>query len=229
MVMKIHHILISNQSAYRIPYSWALACLVSILLLSSACSDKSNEGLAEGLEIVEKTDSYGNIERYSRRVEDYAKEGSYSLISPEGNVLITAEYRNDTLHGTRVLYYENGDTQIVEQYEHGLFAGPYRAYYEGGRLELVGTYVANTMEGWWKRYYPSGQLMEEVSFQDNEENGPFSEYHENGNLKAKGYYKDGDNEHGMLELYDEQGELTRRMNCERGVCRTIWEKDANSD
>jgi len=176
------------------------------------------------LEIVEKTDAYGNIERYSRRLSDYAKEGAYSLISPEGNVLETANYLNDTLHGSRVLYFETGDTQIVERYEYGLFAGPYQTYYEGGSMELEGEYIANSMEGTWKRYYKDGQLMEEVGFQDNQENGPFIEYHPNGNLKAEGYYKDGDNEHGSLKLYDEEGILVKTMNCKHGVCRTIWEK-----
>lgn len=184
-----------------------------------------SESRAEDLEVVEKTDAYGDIERYSRRINNYAKEGPYSRISPEGNILETANYRNDTLHGPRVLYFENGDTQVIEQYDYGVFAGPYRAYYEGGALELEGNYVANAMEGNWKRYYPNGQLMEEVSFQDNQENGPFTEYHENGALKAEGYYKEGDNEHGLLKIYDEQGELIKTMNCQHGVCRTVWEKE----
>lgn len=178
------------------------------------------------MEIVEKTDAHGNIERYSRRVDDYAKEGQYSLISPEGNLLETAEYHNDTLHGIRVLFFENGDTQVVERYDYGIFAGPFQAYYEGGILELEGNYEANVMEGTWKRYYKSGKLMEEVTFQDNAENGPFTEYYENGKIKAEGYYKDGDNEHGSLKIYNEEGVLVKTMDCQHGVCRTIWEKES---
>lgn len=194
---------------------------------SGSGSSMDQSKAAGDLEVVEKTDAYGNIERYSRRPEDYTKEGLYSKISPEGNLLETANYHRDTLHGTRVLYYENGDTQIVENYQYGAFVGPFRAYYEDGALELEGIYTANSMEGEWKRYYPGGQLMETVNFQDNNENGPFKEYHENGNLKAEGYYKDGDNEHGSLKIYNEQGELTRTMDCQHGVCRTIWEQETD--
>lgn len=210
--------------------------ILSLFFFGAACNsstgepgtnDPAEEGVSGDVEIVEKTDAYGNIERYARRLSDYAKEGKYTLISPEGNILETAQYQNDSLHGSRVIYFENGDTQIVEQYQHGLFAGPYRAYYEEGGLELSGTYTANSMEGVWKRYYPSGQLMEEVNFQDNQENGPFTEYHENGKLKAEGYYQDGDNEHGLLKIYDEQGELAKTMNCQHGVCRTVWEKEGS--
>ena len=48
------------------------------------------------------------------------------------------------------------------------------------------------------------------------------EYFRNGNLKAEGSYLDGDNEHGLLKLYDETGRLIRKMECEQGVCRTFW-------
>ena len=222
----------------RMLFRHSLVCLL-LLSISSLYSCKGKAGKApdtaetasfEGeLETVEKTDPYGNTERYSRRLENYAKEGRYSKMSPEGELIETANYHNDTLHGARVLYYENGDTLIVENYVHGHFVGVYRAYYEGGALELEGSYTANSMEGEWKRYYPNGQLMETVSFQDNQENGPFVEYHENGNLKAEGYYKDGDNEHGLLKVYDAQGELVKTMNCQHGVCRTVWEKEGETD
>jgi len=186
------------------------ACL---FLLSTACKSR--------MEQVEHVDSYGYTERYTRDKESYAKEGLYQKFDEEDRLLEEAQYENDTLHGIRVLYYETGDTQVVEHYRQGRFDGPFRAYYESGQLEIDGQYVDNKMSGFWKRYYKSGQLMEKVSFRNNQENGPFIEYHENGNLKAEGNYLNGDNEHGLLKLYDEQGQLLRKMNCDRGVCRTI--------
>src|SRR5690606_462795 len=96
------------------------ACSGSSATHSPADAKTSGDTKAGDLEVVEKTDAYGNTERYSRRTEDYAKEGQYSLISPEGNLLETAEYHHDTLHGFRVLYYENGDTQAVERYDYGI-------------------------------------------------------------------------------------------------------------
>jgi len=197
---------------------------VVLFFLVFSCGD-SNDGLPEGLEMVERTDSYDNIERYSRRVDTYAKQGEFMRISPEGNVIEVSQYNNDTLQGPRVMFADNGDTLIIENYQNGLFQGEYRAYYEGNVLELEGNYVANFMEGEWKRYYQNGQLMEVVSFSDNEENGPFVEYHENGKMKAEGYYRNGDHEHGLLKMYDEAGELEKTMNCENGICRTVWSKE----
>ena len=55
------------------------------------------------------------------------------------------------------------------------------------------------------------------------------EYFRNGNLEAEGTYRNGDNEHGLLKLYNEEGELIKTMNCEDGVCRTVWKKDQNRE
>ncbi len=188
-----------------------------VLALLSHCSSK--------LERVETTNEYGYTERYRRDRETYAREGTYQRYNTQGELVEQAEYRNDSLIGERILFYENGDTQIVETYRNGAFEGPYRLYYEGGPVQQEGRYVNNVMEGEWKGYYPSGQLKEVVTFRNNTENGPFREWHENGQLKAEGTYRDGDNEHGELKLYDEQGELERVMNCDMGMCETTWAKE----
>ena len=175
--------------------------------------------------IVEVQDDAGVVvERYYIDVQTNQKSGVYELFDGRGRPMERAVYENDVLHGERTLFHENGEVQAVEQYERGAFVGDYRAFYENGQLELEGKYVDGSMEGIWKRYYDSGELMETVTFVSNEENGPFHEFYRNGNDKAKGEYLDGDNEHGELLLYDEAGILIKKMNCERGICRTSWEK-----
>ena len=194
---------------------WILA-LISLFVITG-CKSK--------VEQVENIDSYGYTERYQRNKADFAKQGLYQKLDDQGRLMEEASYENDTLSGIRVLYFENGDTQIVETYREGIFDGPYRSYYESGQLNLTGHYQTNEMTGDWDRYYKNGQLMERVRFEKNAENGPFIEYYENGNLKAEGTYLNGDNEHGLLKLYDEQGELKRKMNCESGICRTTWKRE----
>ena len=194
--------------------------LLSILAIT-ACNNR--------LETVNTQDEYGYTEVYQRDKEDYGKEGVYERYNEKNIKVEEAVYHNDTLSGYRILYYENGDTQIVENYVAGHFDGAFQAYYENGQLEIDGTYADNTMDGPWKRYYKNGQLMEIVTFRNNEENGPFTEYHRNGKLKAEGSYLNGDNEHGELKLYDESGELIRKMNCENGICRTIWSRESSEN
>ena len=181
---------------------------------------------SKDLEKVSTVDEYGNIIEYIRRKSDFAKQGRFERANQKGQLLELAHYKNDTLHGVRVLFYEEtGDTQIVENYQRGLFEGPYRTYHVNGIIEQEGLYIGSVMDGTWKRFYDTGELQEEVVFRDNNENGPFKEYYENGNLRAEGYYKDGDNEDGSLKLYNEEGELIRTMNCVKGICKTIWKKE----
>jgi antitoxin component YwqK of YwqJK toxin-antitoxin module len=195
-----------------------LACTI-VLFLLPACSSNIEE--------VTEQDEFGNVIRYERRKSDFAREGWAYTTSQDGVLMEAAHYVSDTLDGQRILFTETGDTSIVENYRAGSFAGPYRLYYENGKLKQAGNYVDNKMTGIWKSYHENGQLREEVLFENNLENGPFVEYHPNGKLAAEGAYLDGDSEHGELKIYNEQGELIRTMDCDRGRCTTTWSAEEN--
>lgn len=177
------------------------------------------------MEEVEQQDAYGYTEKFTRNKEDFAKQGKYQKFNEQGTLVEESNFVNDTLDGSRMIYAENGDVQIVETYTMGIFEGPYLTYHENGKVEQEGQYAKNEMIGVWKKFYDNGQLMESVQFEANQENGPFIEYYEDGSLKAKGSYLDGDNEHGLLELFDSTGTLIRKMNCENGICRTFWKAE----
>jgi antitoxin component YwqK of YwqJK toxin-antitoxin module len=87
-------------------------------------------------------------------------------------------------------------------------------------------YNRGVLEGDVLKYYPEGAIMEKVSFKNNEENGTFEEYYNNGIVHWRGEYLNGPNEYGLLEEYDEQGILLKKMMCDsNAVCRTIWTKE----
>lgn len=197
-----------------------IAYLLILSCLLASCGDGSK------LERVEVTDDYGYTEKYTRLPDTYAKDGPYTKLGPNGLVFETANFVNDTLDGPRVIYYESGDTNIIEQYQMGKFQGLYRTYYEEGGLLQEGQYEDNVMVGDWVKYYSSGQLMERVAIKDNLENGPFVEYYGNGNKKAEGAYLEGDDEHGELKLYNENGELIEILMCDRGRCEATWKADS---
>ncbi|MEM6722436.1 MAG: toxin-antitoxin system YwqK family antitoxin [Bacteroidota bacterium] len=181
------------------------------------------------IQVVSLTDAAteGKIE-YELRQSDSLQHGFYKRYSPEGTLVESANYTDGELDGERLLYHENGEIQYIERYQTGRYEGTYESFYDDGQKESEGEYIGNAMQGEWKFYYQNGQVKELVRFTDSEENGPFIEYYENGNLKAEGAYLDGDNEHGELKLYDEQGELERIMNCEKGICRTQWVRDTTT-
>lgn len=198
-----------------------ISCAILLFLLASC------ERPTERIEV--KNEDGVVTERYTRWKEDFAREGLTERFDDQGQLLETAYYTKDTLHGERKLYYENGNVEYCERYEKGQYNGPYQAFHENGALKLEGLYVNNEMTGTWKRYYETGQLEEEVTFDHNQESGPFVEYYPNGKLKAKGAYEGGDFEQGPLELYNEEGILIRKMSCEKGLCRTTWKLETEPD
>jgi len=84
------------------------------------------------------------------------------------------------------------------------------------------------MNGLLKRYYDTGTIQEEVTIVKGMENGPFKEYYAGGQLEWEGSYLNGDNEDGLLVQFAEDGSTIKKMQCNNGVCRTIWtEKDGD--
>ncbi len=183
-------------------------------------------GCKPTIETIEVEDEAGNVvEKYERRIADNMRHGLYQMFDENGKVVELSIYQNDSLHGKRTMFFENGQPQYVENYVNGKFDDDYSSFYENGQLKLNGKYTNGAMNGEWKGYHENGQLKEVVQFVENQENGSFVEYHPNGKLAAEGTYLNGDNEHGELKLYDENGVLNKKMNCDKGVCRTAWTRD----
>ena len=177
-----------------------------------------------GNSTIEEFDDEGRLVA-TYETKDELKHGSYVGYHPDGSIFEESTYLNGEVHGIRNLYYEGSKKlQTMETYDHGIMSGLFEEYHLNGQVSFTGLYVDNAMDGVWKKYNEGGQLLEEVSFKDSEENGPFKEYHLNGQLAAEGAYLNGDNEHGPLKMYDEQGQLVKEMNCDRGICRTVWAK-----
>ena len=178
------------------------------------------------VEKVEVRNEAGLItERYYRNKADSTRQGKYEYYDDDGKLIETAFYANDQLQGTRTLYFPNGEKQYEEERVAGKFEGAYRAYYPDGTLEQEGQYANDEGTGQWTGYYPSGAKKEEFTMVNSIAEGPFREWHPNGALKAEGQYVGGNKEQGELLMYDERGELERRMYCEAGICRTMWLRD----
>jgi len=200
---------------------WLLRILTGLLIFQSAC--QSN------VETIENRDEYGRLERFQRRKKDFAKEGLYQRFHPDGYLIEEAQYSNDSLDGARKFFFPNGAVESVQHYRRGVIHGKYQKFYESGQLEIEQDYTNGVLEGLSKAWYKNGVHKEQVTLRGNEENGPFIEWYENGNLKAEGSYLDGDNEDGVLKLYDTLGQLERTLECQRGVCHTTWARPGLKD
>jgi len=191
-----------------------LVYLLPFLLLSCGSRLKS----------VSEINDLGYKTTYSVDPETQLKEGLLKVYDANDKLYEEVNYLAGKINGTRTLYYPNGNKEVVENMLAGKYVGLFQSFYESGGVKVEGNYENNIAIGKWKSFYESGKLKDVTNFENNEENGPFIEYYENGNLKAEGNYKDGDNEHGLLLLYDEQGQLEKKMDCNLGRCSTIWKK-----
>ncbi len=192
---------------------------LSLVTISIGCTSRNNQ-------VTIKNEQGQILEQYEISTKDSLKNGNYLLFAEDGDTIVWAQYSNGALNGERRVYFENGNPQVIEHYQNGIHQGLYQAFFEDGKVELQGRYANGSMEGEWRGFYKNGQLKEVVQFKENNENGAFTEYHPNGKLKAKGAYLDGDNEHGLLELYNENGVLERKMDCNQGRCYTIWKLES---
>lgn len=144
-----------------------------------------------------------------------------------GQLLAERTYNMDKIDGVEKLYFP--DTPAVDgimTYKDGKHHGEFSYFYRNGQLKQKGEFVDGTIEGLLIGYYEDGTPKEEITHVDGMTQGPFKEYNPNGTLKAEGEFtskQDQENlEHGLLKLYDENGELNKKMICKQGQCCTIW-------
>ncbi len=166
-------------------------------------------------------------EKFVGSLSDYPgeKEGLIKTFYENGQLYEEGQFTSNKYQGFRKIYYPSGELQVHETYDNNQYNGPYRKYYENGQTKVDGEYINGVMQGIWKTYYEAGGIKDEVTMHDNLENGPFTEYHSNGKTSAIGTYINGEFEQGLLQLFNESGTLVKKMECDKGICRTIWKKE----
>ncbi len=196
---------------------WVIVCIIFF----ESCSN---------VEVVENKDEAGRLtERYTVDKKTKLKEGLHESFFTGGSKSEESNYKNGVLKGSQIFYYQNGQIQETRNFDdNGSFSGAYKSYHENGNMKSEGQYENGAMNGKWKFFFKTGSIKEIVFFRNNVENGPFVEYHENGKLRYEGTYQN-EKEEGALKVYDDKGELEKQMECENGVCRTVWKSDLAKD
>lgn len=203
--------------------------IFGIVSLAVGCKNNEPPSTEVPVEVTEETQS-ADAEIDSSLLHDTSRpDGVYSDKNEKGTIVEKGEIRNGVQVGKRTTYFDNGAVHTEENYVNGSYEGPFKEYKPNGKLFQEGQYSNNAMSGVWKTYYDTGELKEEVTFIENNENGPFKEYHKNGKVKYEGTYKNGDHEDGEMRVYNEDGELIKKLDCKAGDCNTIWIKKGYED
>ena len=166
----------------------------------------------------------GTLESEYSIDEDSLKHGTFVRYFDSGVKAEESNFVHGKQDGQRILYYLNGNKESEGTYVNGELHGKKLVYYDSGELMIDSDYEHSEVVGVFKKYYKNGNLLEEVTFENDLENGPFKEYYEDGTIKWKGQYLNGDNEFGIIEHYNEAGELIKKLECDSmKICKTIWE------
>ena len=193
-----------------------LITLLILMMLSAGCTNRLTK------EEIDPDSQFKTT--FSVRKKDNIYHGPYSKLDSAGILIERGNYAEGNLHGIREILFPDGQVKIRERYLDGEIVDLYEYFFQNGRHELKGYYVGGAMYGPWMKYDDKGNLVEVVTMVNNEEMGPFTEYHENGRIQAQGMYLHGPYEDGILNLFDESGELYKTMLCDVGRCVTTWEK-----
>lgn len=202
--MKVEELLMVRKSLF----------FLAIILLLSSCQKRIKNYHDNGqLKEVYSIDSKG------------VKNGKFQAFYQSGLLLESSNYKNDLLEGKRYFYYENGQVEEEQFYVKGKLDGVQYGFHENGKLKFKSINKDSKLTGEYFSYYDNGKRRLYLNFENDLENGPFEEYHKNGIIKWRGTYRNGNKEFGLLEQFDEKGELIKKMNCDTmAQCTTLWKK-----
>jgi antitoxin component YwqK of YwqJK toxin-antitoxin module len=139
------------------------------------------------------------------------KNGKYTLYSPEGDILVQANYKDNVLDGPYVEFYENATPKIKATYSNGKKVGEQQTFSIQGTLLSKEVYENTTTPNvqLYKKYSPSGKLTGEGFVKNGLYDSTLTEYYENGAVKTTITFKEG-RRTGPFSVFDPKGTLLQK-------------------
>jgi uncharacterized protein len=185
-----------------------------VILVLTSCAEK-----------VRTYHDNGSLNEVYSIDDEGEKNGEYKRFSSKDILLETSNFIHGLQNGERKLYYDSGKLEEIQRFEIGKLNGPQIGFHENGKTKFTCTNKENLLQGEYHSYFDNGKKRLFLTFVDDLENGPFIEYYRSGGMEWKGNYRNGNKEFGLLEQFDEKGELIKKMQCDTlGACFTIWKK-----
>lgn len=189
-------------------------------------------------------------EQYYVNEEDTTvKNGGYTLFSPEGDILIKSNYKDNLLDGTYAEFYENDNPKVKATYSNGRKIGEqlnysiqgnllskevyektstsdlqlYKKYAFSGKLTGEGFVKNGLYDSTLTEYYENGAVKTRITFREGKRNGAFSVFDPKGTLLQKGFYEN-DSLNGMINSYFNSGKIKSTAMYKKGAVDGIVEE-----
>lgn len=133
---------------------------------------------------------------------------NWTFYNEEGYKVLSENYKNGKLHGTRFTYFDNGKVSDESNYVEDVLHGPWFEYTSSGHRRLEAHYVHGKLDGSYKFWTIDGILSIEGKYRLGTQIGDWKVYNENGNGEF------------FVMQYDDNGQLLNeqevqdRMNSE---------------
>ncbi len=113
------------------------------------------------------------------------KNGNMIILSYKGDTVQKGFYKNDTLNGTFVQYYEGNKIRSKTTFKNGLLNGKLEEFYNNGVLSKIAYYIDNQLDKDVIMYYESGKIKTIETFKNNMQIGTIYTYYDfNANIPA---------------------------------------------
>ncbi len=119
------------------------------------------------------------------KMKERSREGKWVYYHQDGiNVMAEEVYKNNSIEGERIVYFESGAVAQRVHYKNGKEEGLEYHYTEEGIITKQYTYVKGQLHGLAKLYDIDGVLQKEGNYKENKKHGTWI-YYENGKVKKK--------------------------------------------
>ena len=159
---------------------------------------------------------------------DGKKDSIWQFYSYLGNIDKKIAYKNDSLDGEYLVYYEDQSINTKGNYKNGVKTGVWTWNYINGKTEMIGSFENDLQHGNWIYYFDNRQVSYTANFDRNKKVGEWVFYFKDGAIERKGTYLN-DEKNGLWETWYENGSKLMTGNYkngkEEGEWSNFWEKN----
>jgi antitoxin component YwqK of YwqJK toxin-antitoxin module len=130
---------------------------------------------------------------------DQKKDSTWVNYNEEGLVVGLETFKNDMLHGKKVVYYLDGQIETeklnplsVVIYQNDTLNGEYKEFFSTGKLKLIGKYKKGRLVGEWKEFYPNGSIFKVSRYKDDRLHGWLTTFTKDGEKNGDFLYQFGE-------------------------------------
>lgn len=154
------------------------------------------------------------------------REGPGKAYYPNGKLSTEFSYKEDSLHGRFIEWYESGIKMAEEELVNGKPSEKYTSYYWNGKINSTGNYENGKANGVWTYYHENGRLRKKGSFVGDKAIGQWDTYNKNGELEEKIIYGD-QGDFDADEYYYDEGKLHYSLRSKKDAVISLTYYDKN--